>query len=441
MATVTRTMSSAPDRELPFGVAKIGPGFLGIVAALLALVVLGAVAYSRQFVEGEVVTGLRNVGVMGGATWGLYIAFVVYFVGVSFAGITVAAIIRLFNLEELRPVARMAEVLTVVSLVLGALSVLADLGRPLVGVKNLFQYARPYSPFFGTFSLVLSGYLFASLVYLYLDGRRDAALLSRRPGALQGFFRAWAAGYEDTPAERERHERTTFWLSLAIIPLLVAAHSTLGFVFGLQGGAAGWYSALQAPSFVILAGVSGIGHLIVMAAIARYLLNLQAELPLKIFGWLSNLLWVLVVAYLYFMVVELLTAIYGGHHHEVRVTQSMLSGHYAWLFWLSVGFLLISALVLFLQFVERSYSLPLIVAAGVMVNLAAIGKRFLIVVPSQTHGRLLPYELGTYAPTWVEYSVIIGLMGLGALVIVTFFKIFPIMHLHDDGLSEEMSHV
>ncbi len=441
MATVTRTMSSVPYRELPFGVAKIGPGFLGLAAALLALVVLGAVAYSRQFVEGEVVTGLRNVGVMGGATWGLYIAFVVYFVGVSFAGITVAAIIRLFNLEELRPVARMAEVLTVVALVLGALSVLADLGRPLVGVKNLFQYARPYSPFFGTFSLVLSGYLFASLVYLYLDGRRDAALLSRQPGALQGFFRAWAAGYEDTPAERERHERMTFWLSLAIIPLLVAAHSTLGFVFGLQGGAAGWYSALQAPSFVILAGVSGIGHLIVMAAIARYLLNLQEELPLRIFRWLGNLLWVLVVAYLYFMVVELLTAIYGGHHHEVRVTLSMLSGHYAWLFWLSVGFLLIAALVLFLQFIERSYSLPLIVAAGVMVNLAAIGKRFLIVVPSQTHGRLLPYELGTYAPTWVEYSVIIGLMGLGALVIVTFFKIFPIMHLHDDGLSEEMSHV
>jgi Ni/Fe-hydrogenase subunit HybB-like protein len=63
------------------------------------------------------------------------------------------------------------------------------------------------------------------------------------------------------------------------------------------------------------------------------------------------------------------------------------------------------------------------------VNLAAIGKRFLIVVPSQTHGRLLPYETGTYAPTWVEYAVVFGLMALGALAIVLTFKIFPILNI------------
>ncbi|MEE8346118.1 MAG: NrfD/PsrC family molybdoenzyme membrane anchor subunit [Dehalococcoidia bacterium] len=411
---------------------------MALAAALTALVVLGIVAYSRQFIEGEIVTGMRNVGAMGGATWGLYVVFVVYFVGVSFAGITVAAIIRLFNLEYLKPVARMAEVLTVVALVLGAFSVIADLGRPLVGIVNLFRYARPQSPFFGTFSLVLSGYLFASLIYLYLDGRADAARLAKRPGFLQGFHRFWAAGYRDTVEERERHSRTTFWLALSIIPLLIAAHSTLGFVFGLQGGAAGWYSALQAPSFVLLAGVSGIGHLIVMSAIARYVLNLKAELPLRIFSWLGNFLWVLVVAYLYFMVVEMLTALYGSHHHEARVTEAILIGHYAWLFWLSVGFLAVSAVALFIQYVNRSYSIPLIVAAGILVNLAAIGKRYLIVVPSQTHGRLLPYETGTYAPTWVEYSVVIGLMALGALAVVLFFKVFPILHLdqHEEGTQE-----
>ncbi len=436
MVTSTRPIQQTP--ELPYGVGRFGPGFMALAAALTALVVLGIVAYSRQFIEGEIVTGMRNVGAMGGATWGLYVVFVVYFVGVSFAGITVAAIIRLFNLEYLKPVARMAEVLTVVALVLGAFSVIADLGRPLVGIVNLFRYARPQSPFFGTFSLVLSGYLFASLIYLYLDGRADAARLAKRPGFLQGFHRFWAAGYRDTVEERERHSRTTFWLALSIIPLLIAAHSTLGFVFGLQGGAAGWYSALQAPSFVLLAGVSGIGHLIVMSAIARYVLNLKAELPLRIFSWLGNFLWVLVVAYLYFMVVEMLTALYGSHHHEARVTEAILIGHYAWLFWLSVGFLAVSAVALFIQYVNRSYSIPLIVAAGILVNLAAIGKRYLIVVPSQTHGRLLPYETGTYAPTWVEYSVVIGLMALGALAVVLFFKVFPILHLdqHEEGTQE-----
>ncbi|MBI4201519.1 MAG: polysulfide reductase NrfD [Chloroflexi bacterium] len=424
-------MATRAETRLPYGVGQTGAGFFLLVVVLLALVALGVYAYSRQFIEGEVVTGMRDIGTMGGAAWGLYIAFVVHFVGVSFAGITVAALIRIMNLEHLKPIARMAEALTVVALVLGAFSVLVDLGQPARGIVNLFLYARPYSPFFGTFSLVLSGYLFASLVYLYLEGRRDAALLARKPSRLQGFYRLWAAGYGDTPEERARHDRTAWWLALAVIPLLVTAHSTLGFVFGLQGGAAGWYSALQAPGFVVMAGVSGIGHIIVLAFIARYLLKLQDQITLHAFAWLGNLLWVLVLTYLYLLVVEVLSGVYAAHHHEARVSEALLRGDYAWLFWLAVGMLLVSFLLLFLQFVRRSYSLWAIVVPGVLVGFAGILKRYLIVVPSQTHGRLLPYLTGSYSPSWVEILVIVGLLALGALALVLFFKVFPIMEVPD----------
>src|SRR3990172_3197386 len=228
MATAT------PDAPLSRGVGKLTGGWLGFVGAMLVLVAVGAYAYSREVSEGMILTGMRDVGTMGGATWGLYISFVVYFVGVSFAGITTAAVIRIFNLNRLRPLARMAEVVTVVSLVLAALAIIADLGQPLRGIVNLFRYARPQSPFFGTFTLVISGYLFASLVYLYLDGRRDAAVQAAEGAPYRGFLRAWAAGYSDTEPERERHGRASFWLSIAIVPLLVTPHSTPGFVFGLQ---------------------------------------------------------------------------------------------------------------------------------------------------------------------------------------------------------------
>ncbi len=428
MATATQTTP-----QLPYGVGQINLRFVGLTMALIALVILGVVAYGYQFTEGEAVTGMRSLGTMGGATWGLYIVFVVYFVGVSFAGVTVAAMIRLFNLDHLRPIARMAELLTVVALVLGALSVLVDLGQPGRGIINLLRYARPQSPFFGTMTLVLSGYLFASLIYLYLDGRRDAALMARRPSRLRGFFRLWAAGYQDTPEEQERHRRTTFYLALAIIPLLVVAHSTLGFIFGLQGGSAGWFSALQAPAFVVFAGVSGIGHIILMAAIARRVLKLEAELPLRIFVWLGNMLWILIVIALYFVVAEMLTAGYAAHHHESSVTREILSGEYAWLFWTTIAMLVVSLVLLFGQFVSGRYSIALLIIPAVLVNLAAIGKRFLIVVPSQTHGGLLPYEPGSYAPTWVEYSIVIGLMALGALAIVLFFKVFPIMDVREQS--------
>lgn len=429
------TTSPATLPTLPYAVGRAGAGFLALVAGLSVLVVLGLVAYGYQFVEGEAVTGLRDLGTMGGATWGLYIVFLVYFVGVSFAGITVAAMIRLFDLTHLRPIARMAELLTIVSLVMAALAVIVDLGQPGRGMINLFRYARPQSPFFGTFTLVLSGYLVASYIYFYLDSRRDAAALAQRPTRLAGFFRFWAAGYKESPESLARHSRTTFWLSLAIIPLLVIAHSTLGFVFGIQSGAAGWYSTLQAPAFVVLAGVSGIGHIIVMAAIARRFLHLEEELPVRIFIWLGNMLWVLIVVALYFVVTEMLTGGYSGHHHELRVHDALLTGEYAWLFWSTIGLLIVSLLLAFGQFAMGRYSIGLLVTAGALVNLAAIGKRYLIVIPSQTHGRLLPYGIGSYAPTWVEYAVVVGLMALGALAIVVTFKVFPIMDVRttDEG--------
>lgn len=425
-------MATKTETRLPYGIGQVGPGFYILVVALLAVVGLGAYAYSRQFMEGEAVTGMRDLGTMGGAAWGLYIGFVIYFVGVSFAGITVAALIRILGLEQLRPLSRMAELLTVIALVLGGMSVLVDLGQPARGITNLFLYARPQSPFFGTFTLVISAYFVASLVYLYLGSRRDVAILAQRPGRLQGLYRLWAAGYRDTPAERERHARSSWWLSLFIVPLLVTAHSTLGFVFGLQRGAAGWFSAVQAPSFLALAGVSGIGTLIVIAAVARQMLNLKKQLPIQTFAWMGNFLWVLLVVYLYFILVETLTEVYQGEALELRVTSAMVTGTYAWLYWLTVGLLVIPLVALFTQSMRRRYNLPVIVAAGVLVNIAAMAKRFLIVVPSQTHGRALPYDIGSYSPSWVEYVVILGFFALGALAYVIFFKVCPIMEVPQD---------
>ncbi len=140
-------------------------------------------------------------------------------------------------------------------------------------------------------------------------------------------------------------------------------------------------------------------------------------------------LMVLIAVYLYFMVVDWLTAMYQGTSHDSQLTRAMITGQYAPLYWLSVVSLAIPLALLFGQFVMRRHSLALLVLSGLLVNVAAIGKRFLLVVPSQLQGSLLPYPSGTYTPTWVEYSVIGGLLALGTLVYIAFMKIFPIIEL------------
>ena len=62
MATQTTT---AP---LPYGVGRVGIRFSMLVVGLLAVVAWGIGAYVLQLTEGEVVTGTRNIGTMGGAT-------------------------------------------------------------------------------------------------------------------------------------------------------------------------------------------------------------------------------------------------------------------------------------------------------------------------------------------------------------------------------------
>lgn len=426
-------------RPLALGVGRVTSKWAAFVGIAALIVLFAVYQYSRQLSGGLIRTGMRDPG-LSGAAWGMYIAFDVYFVGVSFAGITMAALIRLLDLRRLRPVARMAEVLTVASLSLAGLATLADLGLPLRGIVNLLRYARPQSPFFGTFALVIAGYMFASLVYLFLDGRRDAARMAESPGRLRGFFRAWASGYHDTAEERQRHSLTTFWLAVAIIPLLITAHSTLGFVFGLQVGRPGWYSALQAPAFVVLAGASGLGLLMVLAAVVRRALHQQALLNGEMFATLGRFTMVLLIVYVYFMVAEMLTASYAGGEGERSVTDAVLRGEYAWVYWSSAALLMLSLAASLWQAFSRRWNVGLLVAIGIAVNLAAIGKRFVIVVPSQTKGALLPYDASSYTPSSIELSVILGLFALGALIIALFMKVFPIVELEDETGDEEVVH-
>ncbi len=88
-------MATRAVTRLPYGVGQTGSSFYLLVAGLLALVGLGAYAYSRQFTGGLSETGLRDFGTMGGATWGLYIVIMIHFVGVSLVGITLAVLLLL----------------------------------------------------------------------------------------------------------------------------------------------------------------------------------------------------------------------------------------------------------------------------------------------------------------------------------------------------------
>ena len=418
---------------LPQGVGRLTTSWMIFIVVAVATLAFGLYAYWYQASNGLVVTGMRNTGTMGGATWGLYIVVVEYFIGVSFAGVVIAAISRVFRISELQPITRIAELLTVGSLMVGLLAVLIDLGHPIRGLVNMLLFARPQSAFFGTFTLVAGGVFLASLAYLYLGGRRDAARLARTPSRLQWFHRLWAAGYTGTEEEKDRHQRVMFWLSVGIVPLIVIALSTEGLVFGIQVGRPGWFGSLQGPDFLVLAAASGLANLLVLTAIVRRVVGDWKRIGEGVFKWLGRFLLAATAVALYFMVVELFTLLYATPADERQLADALLKGDYAWIFWLSLSLMVAGLGLLIWQAATRRWRVGALVAASMAISTAALAERYLTVIPSQTHATLLPYETGSYFPNWVELGVVAGLYALGALLIGLFMKVFPIISMRDEG--------
>ena len=418
----------------PFRVARFGLPLMLSFVLLGCIVIFGAYGYLQQRLHGDIVTGLRTVG-QGGPAWGLYICFDVMFVGFAFSGISLSALTRIFRIHTLWPVTRMAEVLAVIALMMAGVCVIADLGRPLHGLINLPLYARTASPFFGTFTLVIGAGLSASLIYLFLDGRVDAAWWAKHSGARARLFRFSATGFRNTVEEHHRRRLVSFGLSLVLLPLMLISFSTLGFVFGIQGGRPGWFGALQAPSFVILAAISGLGLLLAVAACVRSMLHLQECISERVFLWLGSALGVLTMTYLYLLCVDALTSRYASSSAQAAVALELTQGKFAPLFWLMVAGFVLPAILLVDCGLRRKPSIALAAVCGVLVNVAAVLNRFLVVVPSQTNGQLLPWPDGSYAPTWVELSVIAGVLALGTLMFLIYLQIFPIVPLQALGIS------
>ena len=416
------------ERSLPQGVGKFTPGWIVFFSVATIVLIIGVLAFIYESNQGMVVTGMANIGTQGGATWGLYVVMVEYFIGVSLAGLVLVAFAFVFDVMSLRPISRLAVLLTSVSLIVGLLAVVIDLGNPIRGIINMFLYVRPQSPFFGTFTLVAVGVLLTSLVFLFLNGRRDAMKLANIDSRLRWFHRIWASGYSDTDAELERHRRVIFWLSIFVGPLVVIALSTEGLVFGIQVGRPGWFGSLQGPDFIVLAAASGLANLIVLTAIVRRVLDTGTSLVGPIaFKWLGGLLLAASAATLYFQIVELFTLLYATPGAERRLADALMRGPYAWIFWTGFALLILGLVVLVVQAARRTWGVVPLVIASVAISTSAVAERYLTVIPSQTHGMMLPYEPGSYFPTWVEFAVVAGLFAFGALVIGLFMKVFPII--------------
>ena len=411
---------------------SLGP-FSGVeflwIGFLLMVIATGIYALYLQISEGHIITGMRD-----NVVWGVYIVNFIFFMGVSYAGALVSGSLHLFRAHWRYPIIRMAEFITVISLLIGPLFILLCIGR-LDRLPFLVTYGRIQSPI--TWDVIaISTDLFGCFIFLYLAILKDLAILRDQdllsmPNWRKKMYKILALGYVGNKEQRKRLKTATDIMSAMIIAIAIIVYSVLAWIFSvtLQPG---WHSTIFGPYFVIQAVFSGTGVLIVIMWIYRKIYHLEEYITRKHFVNIGILMMVLAALNGYFTFSEYITKWYGSEENDEKLIRILFERYY-WEFVFS-NYIGVLAPMIVIGIPRLRQIKPITIAAVIMI-IALWLNRYLIVVPTQEN----PYlpiqdsraEWILYRATWVEWSLIAAGVALFCLLFTLLSKFVPFVHLAD----------
>lgn len=412
--------------------------FEKIMLILMVVVFLaGWPAIIYQYVEGHIVTGMRD-----NVVWGVYIVNFIFYIGISYAGALISGILFLLDVEWRKPIIRIAEMITVISTILGPAYILLCMGR-LDRLHHLVLFGRIQSPIIWDV-IAITTYLIGSMIFLYLATIHDFAILRDQTFLKVGkwrkfFYKFLAINYQDTPDQKKLVHRGLTLMSIIIIPLAVLVHSVLSWIFGMTLRP-GWHSTIFAPYFVVAAVFSGTGVMVVALWVYRKLYHLEEYITNKHFNYLGIILLVLGALYGYFTFSEYLTNWYGSEKWELELIYKIFDFKEFGILFIFAAFVGVILPVIIIA-VPKFRSINSITFASVIVVVAMWVKRYIIIIPT-LETPLLPMQdtrmdYVHYSITWVEWLLTLAGFASFCLFFYLFSKFVPIVPVSETKLIDE----
>jgi Ni/Fe-hydrogenase subunit HybB-like protein len=364
------------------------------LGALGIAIVIGLVAYVHQARTGLIATNIRDQ-----VSWAFYIGNFTFLVGVAAAAVLLVNPAYVYHWGPLKEVVLLGELLAISALAMCLLFIMVDMGRP----ERMFHMF----PFIGTpnwprsllawDALVLNLYLILNVaVVLYI------------------LFQAYAG--------REPNKSILLPLVLISIPVSISTHTVTAFLYNGMAARPFWNASILAPRFLASAFCSGPAVMIILFQVLRK----TTKIPIK-----DEAIWKLaeLMAYAMFINLFLLGAElfkeFYSQTQELRYTQYLWFGlgehralvPYAW------GSLVVSVAAFFIFLVPKlrqnwaALNLGcLLIWSGVYIE-----KGLGLVIPGMTPDTL--GEIYEYQPTLTEWSIAIGIFGIGFLIFTILVKI------------------
>lgn len=359
------------------------------------LVIAGIVLWAVQLTGGMVQTGMRNLD-----SWGLYITFFMFFVGLSAGGLIISSVPKAFGIKGFGGISKVAVMTSIACTVAAIGFVVVDLGQP-ARLWELFAFSNLGSPLMWDI-IVLGTYLILSCIYLWAQMANESGRVS---------------------------DKALRVLSVVALVCAVMVHSVTAWIFGLQQGREMWYTALLGPWFVSSALVCGTALVICVVEALRKVGYL--ELDQAYIVKLAKLLGAFVCVDLYFFACDLLTSGFPAAS-GMDVVWMLVAGPLAPFFWIEVLGCAVCAVICFTPSLRTN---PLLVVASVLAIIGILCKRIQLLVggfqlPNLDYaGAMTPmtvtnWEAGwtgaysgmVYWPTALEFGVMIGVVALAGLI-------------------------
>lgn len=398
-------MTSVPDLSAAGPPASVDPSAprwpmnrlrVAWYSALGLLTLVGVVSGVIWIVEGNKVTNLTSI-----VPWGAWVAFYLFFLGLSAGSFLVSTLIYVFGMEQFESIGRSALLSAIVSMGVGLAFIGVDLGRvertPFV--MMYFHWTSPLSwevRFYVIYIAVL-------IVELIIAIRVHKRLVR----------------------SRERAARWLRILGTIGIPLAIfGVHGGTGTIFAVLKARGLWSGGLFPVIFVVSAMVSGTALLLVIYFLERRIRRLRPD-PGVVNGLASVLTAVLLID-LGLMFYEFVVPLLAFQHHETTVISVITTGPMWWSFWivqLGLGMIVPAVILLAPRLRARHGAL---VTAGCLVLMGVVGVRFNIVIPPFIPAIMDGLPDGTYAPNALEWALSIGFIAAGVLVYSVVSELLPI---------------
>jgi len=405
------------------------------VVALALVVGAGIAAWVAQLKGGMGVAGYNDH-----AFWALYIADVITFIGVSYGGAVVSAILRLTGATWRAPLTRLAEGTAVVTVLIGTALIIPHIGNP-VRLYELLTRPNLSAPVFWDFVAVMT-YTFASIVFFALPLVPDMAVLHKGHEKRLGKRRATlyasvSRGWTGAPRQRAVLAGALGLVSIMIIPLAVSVHSVLAWAFA-STSRPWWHESIWAPQFVVAALYSGVALVILVVAGFRRGYHLEGLITPRHFIRMGFILATFAATYIYLTFADLLPGSYVAEPGTASVFTDLLTGRLALWFWMFavVGGLL-PLLLVALPWTRNTTGM--VIAATLVLPMMWL-KRILLVVGPATYDTVT-HTFGTYHFTWVPIAITLAAAAAVPLLLMVLFRVVPLLSIDEIEEIEQMQEI